>query len=160
MLTLIKKIDVAINPLRDLAENFLSPAFDLVMRLYIANVFWASGSKKLDNFLNEDFESTVFSFEEVHPVPGLDPVLGAAAATITEPLFAVLLALGLFGRGAALGLLVTTIVIEYAWAVQQTSYTFPVYDDHLLWGFLCLALVLRGPGKFSLDTLLLKFLRK
>ena len=62
----------------------------------------------------------------------------------------VLLVLGLGGRVAALGLFVVNAV-----AVLSLADIAPAaLQQHQFWGSLLLALLLWGPGRWSLDTLL------
>lgn len=160
MLSFAQKIDDMIMPLRQLADTLFVPVFDLVLRLYLASIFWKAGWLKVERVLNEDFASTVEAFTDYYPIPGVDPILAATGATIMEPLLAVLIALGLFGRFAGGGLLVMALVIEYAWAIQQDPYTFPFNHEHVVWMIISAGVLLRGAGKISLDHLLLKILRK
>ena len=160
MKSLALKIDSLIEPLRSLSDTYATHVFDLVIRLYVAHIFWTAGMLKVDRVLNDDFGSTVEAFTDYYPIPGVDPVLAAAGATIFEPLLAILLAFGLFGRFAGAGLLVMSLVIEYAWAIQQDPYTFPFNQEHVVWMIVCASVLLRGPGKLSLDTFLLKWIRK
>ena len=66
MIGFARSIDNGIEPLRKLANKGLSPLLDLAIRLYMANIFFASGRLKLDNYLNNDWGSTVFLFEEIN----------------------------------------------------------------------------------------------
>lgn len=151
MITLLQKADNALNPLRKIADIIGDPLFDLMARLYLANAFFISGMTRFRDWQNGSFDSQVFLFELEHPVPGLDPTFSAYAVTIGEIVLPVLLALGLFGRFAAAGLLIMTAVIEFTY-IHSTS--------HILWAFLAGLIFIRGPGILSLDHLLLKLIRK
>lgn len=150
MTALLQSIDNAIEPLRKLANGVGAPVFDLAARLYLGNEFFKSGMLRFKDLMNGNFSNQVFLFELEHPVPGLDPTFAAYLTTGAELVLPVLLVFGLFGRTAAAGLLIMTAVIEL---------TYGHFDDHILWAFLAATLLIKGPGKFSLDTLLLKWIR-
>jgi putative oxidoreductase len=59
----------------------------------------------------------------------------------------VLLALGLFGRGAALGLFVVNAVAVISLAEIGPA----ALQQHQFWGSLLLGLLLWGPGRWSVD---------
>lgn len=122
--------------------DWLAPLADLIVRLYVANVFWKSGLTKF-----ESFDSTVLLFKYEYSVPLLSPEVAAYAGTFTELFFPVLLALGLGGRLAALVLFLFNIV-----AVLSYPDLMPAgVEDHVVWGILLLVTLLHGPGKLSLD---------
>jgi putative oxidoreductase len=75
--------------------------------------------------------------------------VAAYAATISEHLFSVLLAVGLFTRAGALGLLGMTLVIEV--------FVYPdAWPTHLSWTGLLLPLLAKGGGRLSMDHLLIQ----
>lgn len=156
MIGFARSIDNGIEPLRKLANKGLSPLLDLAIRLYMANIFFVSGRLKLDNYLNNDWGSTVFLFEEIHPVPGIPAETAAIMGTGGEIILPVLLAFGLFGRFAAGGLLVLTAVIQF---IVPADYGVS-NPAHYLWMLLLAVPFLKGPGAISLDYLLLKGIRK
>jgi len=85
------------------AAEWLAP---LLLRLYLAPVFWMAGWNKL-----QSFSSTVEWFGDKDWGLGLPfPLLMAALATATELAGAVLLALGLGVRWVSLPLMVTMVV--------------------------------------------------
>lgn len=151
MMKQLQTIDRLLNPLRHIAHNFGAPVLDLAMRLYLGNAFWKSGILRFQDWQNGQFSKQIFLFQHEHPVPGLDPAMAATLTTGAELILPVLLVLGLFGRFAAAGLLVMTAVIEL---------TYGHFDVHILWAFLALNLFIRGPGKLSLDSLILKWIRR
>lgn len=151
MITFAKKIDSTIEPLRDIAHRFASPLWDLAARLYVAHAFWSSGMTRFHDLINGNFDNQIFLFELEHPVPGLSPEIAAYGATAGEVILPILLALGLFGRFGAAGLLIMTAVIEF---------TYGHYTVHILWAFLAAAIFVKGPGTISLDNLILKYLRR
>ena len=155
MKNVIVKVNGLIDPLRAIARKVGEPIFDLAVRLYMANVFFKSGMLKFKNFLNDDWGSTVFLFDEVHPLPGLPAEVAAIAGTAGELILPVLLAFGLFGRFGAIGLLVMTAAIQFLIPAEYGMQN----AEHYFWMFLLGAIVVRGSGLISLDTLLLKWIK-
>lgn len=151
MKSFMQSINQMIDPLRGLSQCVLNPVMDLTIRLFMAHVFFTSGWLKFQNYLNGDWSSTVFLFEFEHPVPGLSPEVAAIMGTGGELILPVLLALGLFGRFAAAGLLVMTAIIEF---------TYIHNIQHVMWAMLLGTILLRGPGPISLDRFLMKWLKK
>ena len=151
-----QRIDTLIQPFRCVSNYVLSPVFDLAVRLYMASIFFKSGWLKFQNFLNDDWGSTVFLFEEIHPIPFLNPNFAAISGTIGELVLPVLLALGLFGRLGALGLLVMTLVIQYGVPAEYGIQN----NDHYFWMFLLMMVLFKGPGKISIDHFIMKRLKK
>lgn len=140
----------ALAPLFKLWSRFvtaleaLQPAAQLAARLYVAQVFFMSGLTKI-----HDWETTLALFADEYKVPLLSPPVAAVMGTAGELLLPVLLLLGLGGRFAALGLSVVNAV-----AVLSLAEIAPAaLQQHVFWGSLLLALVLWGPGKWSLDRL-------
>src|SRR4030065_2158685 len=77
--------------------DFLSPGLDLVIRVWVAKVFWDSGLTKIASW-----ESTVALFTYEYHVPLLSPELAAFLGTAVELSTPVLWVLGLGTRfGAA-----------------------------------------------------------
>jgi putative oxidoreductase len=123
----------------------LQPAAQLAARLYVAQVFFMSGLTKI-----HDWETTLALFADEYHVPLLPPPVAAVMGTAGELVLPVLLLLGLGGRFAALGLFVVNAV-----AVVSLQEIAPAaLQQHVFWGSLLLALVLWGPGKWSLDRLI------
>ncbi len=157
-MSILNTVDNLIEPLRSLADKVASPLLDLGIRLFAANIFFPSGWQKFKNFLNDDWGSTVYLFQEAHVVPFLPPEIAAIAGTGTELILSVLLAIGLFSRFSAAGLLFTTILIQFfVMDAYGDSLSNP---DHYFWMLLLAIPLIKGPGLLSLDTLLLKFIRK
>jgi putative oxidoreductase len=110
-------------------------------------VFFKSGLVKI-----QSFQTTVFLFENEYHVPFLSPTLAAYMGTFTELVFPALLAVGLVGRANAGILFIFNII-----AVVSYPDLMPIgIKDHQLWGFMLAMLVFFGPGKLSLDRLLVK----
>ena len=124
----------------------LQSVLTLLIRLYVANVFFKSGLVKIGNW-----EGTLALFEYEYAVPLVSPQLAAVAGTAGELVLPVLLALGLAGRFGAAGLSVLNVV-------AVISYYEPLGEigrqNHFYWGLLLLVPLVFGPGKLSLDALL------
>ncbi|MBV1786798.1 DoxX family protein [Marinobacterium sp. D7] len=128
----------------------------LLGRFSIAAVFWSSGQTKIEgfalNFIEGRFElgwphfapSTLYLFREEYALPLLPVELAATLATIAEHLFPVLLLFGLATRFSSLALLIMTLVIQI--------FVYPgAYPTHGVWATVLLYLMIRGPGKASID---------
>ena len=117
----------------------------LLARLHVAQAFFLAGLAKL-----RDWEATLVLFENEYQVPLLPPQWAALLGTGGELVLPVLLAIGLAGRFAALGLTIVNIV-----AVLSLPEIAPAaLGQHQLWGALLLAVLLWGPGRLSLDALI------
>ena len=123
----------------------LGNVLDLAIRLHVADVFFKSGLTKI-----EDWDKTVFLFQEEYHVPLLPPEAAAFLGTFGELFFPVLLALGLAGRFAAISLSVVNVVavVSY-WHVLGGNEA--ALAGHFYWGALLLVTLLHGSGKLSLD---------
>jgi putative oxidoreductase len=127
--------------------TWLQPAAQLAARCYVGSVFFASGLTKL-----RDWDTTLALFTDEYHVPLLSPTAAAWLGTGGELVLPVLLALGLGGRFAAAGLSVVNVV-----AVLSLAEIAPAaLQQHQFWGSLLLALLLWGPGRWSLDALLVR----
>jgi putative oxidoreductase len=144
-------------------EVYASPFVDLIIRLYMGSVFLQSGWLKFKNYLDGNWDLTIYLFEQEHPIKlrsdiaeswGVMPIeflpanIAAIIGTTGELLFSSLLILGLFGRFAAVGLLFMTAVIEF---------TYKDLETHYYWALLLSVILVRGAGFFSLDRI---FFRK
>lgn len=125
--------------------DWLAPAGDLLIRLWVANVFWSSGLTKI-----QSMQSTILLFRYEYEVPLLSPEVAAYLATFSELGFSLLLALGLAGRFGAAGLSVLNIVAVISYPALAAH----GLVQHQLWGLLLLVPLLHGPGKLSLDALI------
>lgn len=140
-------------------ELCASPFVDLMIRVYMAGIFLQSGWLKFKNYLDGNWDLTVYLFEQEHPIKlrsdiaqswGIMPVeflpapVAAVVGTGGELIFAALLLVGLFGRFAALGLLLMTAIIQYTYRDLET---------HYYWALLLSVILVRGAGFFSLDRL-------
>ncbi len=127
--------------------DFLSPVIDLVIRLWVANVFWKSGLTKIASW-----ESTVALFTYEYSVPLISPEMAAFLGTAVELSMPVLLVLGLGTRLGAAILFVFNIIA----VISYPDLNEIGIKDHQYWGLLLLVPLLHGPGKISIDH----FLRK
>ena len=126
-------------------ERVLAPVLDLVVRLWLAHIFFVSGVLK-----TATWPATVMLYASEHPVPGLAPPTAAVIGTGIELLCPVLLAFGLATRLAALPLLATAAFLQF---------TYKELADHQLWMALLGFLAIRGPGALSLDHLIASHLK-
>ena len=128
----------------------LQPLFALATRLWVAWQFLKSGLLKV-----QDWESTLFLFQEEYRVPLLSPQFAALAGTAGELVFPILLGLGLFGRLGALGLSAVNVlaVVSYAHVLLASGFE-AALGQHILWGFMLLVVAIYGPGSLSADGLI------
>jgi putative oxidoreductase len=148
------------NPLLRLARfyyaaahlpEYLAPLLDLGLRLFIANVFFKSGLTKIQNW-----DSTLYLFNDVYAVPLLPPEFAAYLATGAELGLSVLLVLGLFGRFAAAGLSILNVVAVISYADLSEA----GISQHLYWGLLLAVLLVMSRSKWSVDFRVESRLRK
>jgi len=122
--------------------TFLSPIGDLILRCWVANAFWVSGLTKIQNW-----DSTLYLFNDEYAVPLLSPEIAAYLGTATELGFPVLLAFGLLGRFAALSLFLFNIVAVLSYPDLGAA----GIEQHKIWGIMLLVCFLHGPGRLSVD---------
>jgi putative oxidoreductase len=115
---------------------------ELVLRLGVSLVFFRSFRAKM-----ADWNTTILLFENEYNVPIVPPAIAAVTAAAVEIAGPVMLVLGLGTRLAAAAMLGMTLVIQIFVYPQH-------YPDHLLWAGPLLYLLLRGPGKWSLDVVI------
>jgi putative oxidoreductase len=122
--------------------NFISPAVDLAVRLWVADVFWKSGLTKI-----QSWDTTLYLFANEYHVPLLSPEVAAYSGAFTELFFPVFLVLGLGGRVAAFVLFVFNLIAANTYpGISEGG-----IKDHTYWGILLLILLVHGPGKLSVD---------
>ncbi len=120
----------------------------LIARGAAFEVFWRSGSVKLD-----DWAGTLSLFETDYKVPLLPPHIAAYMAAGVELGGAVLILVGLGTRAVALALLGMIAVIQV--------FVYPgAWPTHIQWVAFLLLLLARGPGLISLDALICRLLAK
>lgn len=132
------------EPLHKVIEtlNFLSLVGDLILRCWAAYAFWVSGLTKIQNW-----DSTLYLFQDEYSVPFLSPEIAAYMGTSVEVGFPVLLAFGFLGRFAALGLFLFNIVTVISYPDVGAA----GLEMHKGWGIMLLVSLLHGPGKLSVD---------
>ncbi len=129
----------------------VQPVALLALRLYVSSVFFRSGLVKIS-----DWGATLALFHDEYKVPLLPPDLAAGIGAFGELAFPVLITLGLLGRFGAAGLFVVNAmaVISYP---QLWGFDCPAgLHMHFVWGTILLALAVFGPGRLSLDELILE----
>lgn len=125
------------------------PAF--VLRLGVALVFYRSGLTKLQEGSWSLSEQTIFLFRDEYHMPF--PEITAHIAACVELLAPLMLLFGLGSRIAAAAMLGMTLTIQL--------FIYPEsYPDHLLWLGPLLYIILRGPGKLSVDYLIRRSIDK
>ncbi len=131
--------------------DLLQPVALLVLRLYVSSVFFRSGLVKIS-----DWGATLALFHDEYKVPLLPPDVAACVGAFGELAFPVLITLGLAGRFGAAGLFVVNAmaVISYP---QLWQFDCPAaIQMHVVWGAILLLLAVFGPGRLSLDQLVLR----
>jgi len=135
--------------------NFLAPVGDLLIRGWVAWVFFLAGLTKI-----QSWETTKQLFEHEYVVPLIPSTWAAFMGTSAELMLPVLLVLGLLGRIPALCLFFFNIVAVISYPFLLTEAGAVGLNDHFYWGVLLMVLMLHGPGKVSLDTLLCRWCSK
>ncbi len=127
----------------DTIKRFLEatarPVLDLLVRLWLAQTFLASGLYKLGNW-----EAALNLAATEYPLSWLDPVTAAYLGVTIEVAGGVLLVLGLLTRPAAAALLALAVVTQIA---------FQHFNLHVYWAVLLGWFVAMGAGALSLDRL-------
>ncbi len=135
LVNLLHKIDKTLT--------FLTPIGDLILRCWVAYAFWVSGLTKIQNW-----NSTLYLFNEEYAVPVLSPASAAYLSIAIELGLPVLLAFGLLGRAAALGLFLFNMVAVISYPDLGAA----GIEQHKVWGIMLLVCLLHGSGKLSLDA--------
>lgn len=127
------------------ALDWLSPALDLAVRLWVADVFWKSGLTKIASW-----DTTLALFENEYSVPLLPPDVAAVLGAGAELLLPALLVFGIATRFGAAALFVFNIIAVISYPeLSEAGRT-----EHFYWGLLLLVTLFHGPGKLSLDYLI------
>jgi Predicted membrane protein len=113
----------------------------LVLRVAFGALMMNHGIDKLSNF------STIVNSGQFMPVLG-SVALGLGLDVFAEVFMSVLLIIGLFTRIATIPLIVTMLVAVFLVHLHQP---FANMELALLYLFPYIALLLAGPGKFSID---------
>ena len=121
----------------------------LALRLYLGWVFLKSGLTKI-----RDWDSTLALFRDEYQTPLLSPEVAAVMGTMGELTLPLLLFVGLLSRPAALGMFFINLMAVISYPQLFTFDCPAAINDHRYWGILLLALVVFGPGRLSLDSLI------
>jgi len=131
---------------REWLGRFPLSILQLGMRIGVGMVFFNAGLLKY-----RSFEFAIKLFEDEYKVPVLAPAVAARIAMINELTTSTLLFLGLGTRLATLPLLGMMSVIQI--------FVYPsAWPDHVLWGSVLIFILTRGPGAFSIDNLIERYL--
>jgi putative oxidoreductase len=140
--------------------EYVKPAIDLALRLWVAWAFFKAGLVKI-----ADMDSTIDLFTNTYHVPLLSPTIAAYLGTGVELVVPFFLAFGLLGRLTAAFLFVYNLICVISfpdlwpdgfWAGLFGS----AFKDHKIWGLMLLVTFVYGPGKLSIDYLLMRFFPK
>ena len=129
---------VLFDSVRDWLSRFPLSIIQLAGRIGVGAVFFKAGLLKY-----KSWEFTVLLFRDEYRVPLLDPAVAARMAMVQELTIPIFLFLGLGTRLATLPLLGMILVIQV--------FVYP-------WGAILLLLLTRGPGVFSLDHVIERFI--
>lgn len=126
--------------LTEIAARIALPALILIIRIWMARIFWYSGLTKINNM-----DNTIYLFKYEYKVPFIPAELAAYLTMFTEVSMPIFLVLGFGARLATLPLLIMTAIIEF---------TYLSLPEHTYWTFLLCIIAFYGPGRFSLDNFL------
>ncbi|HEV7164747.1 MAG TPA: DoxX family protein [Gammaproteobacteria bacterium] len=137
--------------------DYGKPVVDLGLRLWVADAFFRSGLVKISNM-----DSTIDLFTNTYHVQFLPPVFAAYLGTGVELVVPVLLAFGIFGRLTAGFMFVYNLICVISfpdlWPDGFWTGLFgTAFKDHKIWGLMLLVTFIYGPGKLSVDYLVMKF---
>ncbi len=135
-----------------LVLDYVRPVGELIVRLWLAKIFFMSGLAKV-----ADWQSTVMLFTNVYDVPLLSPTVAAYIGTGFEFALPVLLVLGLGGRLSILIFFIYNIACVLSFHALWLPSGEAGLDQHINWGLLLLMLMFTGMGKISLDHLIHKY---
>jgi putative oxidoreductase len=122
------------------AQMLFWPALDIIIRLWLAQIFFVSGVLKAANW-----DNALNLAANEYPVSWLDPTAAAWIGVAIELGGSILLAFGLGTRAAAMAMLILSLVIQF---------NYLAFDTQLFWAALFGFYVLRGAGPISLDNIL------
>ncbi len=131
--------------------GILHALVSLIARGYLANVFFSAGLTKV-----QDWDTTLFLFQEEYQVPFLPAEIAAFLGTAGELIFPVLLIIGLTSRFSALALSVVNIVA----VISLSEIAAAALYLHVIWGVLLAYIVLHGAGLISIDAWLKRAIQK
>ncbi|MHB8116700.1 MAG: FAD-dependent oxidoreductase [Acidithiobacillus ferrivorans] len=121
-------------------ERSVGPVADLLIRLWLAKVFFVSGVLRIFGLSIAPYLSNV-----AYPVPWVEPLSPTYLGAAIQMIIPVLLALGLATRWAALYMLILVLVVQFNYlALDINLYSAVLFG----WFVIC------GAGPLSLDHLL------
>lgn len=152
-MNILHSLTVFVQQTNQLLVRGMNP-FALSVRVWVGLVFIKSGWLKLTSF-----ENTLYLFREEYRVPLLPADVAAVAGTGSELVFGGLVIAGLCGRLSALGLFAVNAmaVMSYAHVLLAEGFE-AALAQHYLWGFMLLVLAVYGPGMWSLDGAIARWL--
>ena len=138
MIPFAKPIRAAIGALNAVPYDVIA----VIARAATFSVFFRSGLVKIS-----DWNATLMLFQNEYHVPVLPPSVAATLASSNELGVSTLVLLGVCTRLSTLVLLGMVAVIQI--------FVYPMaWPDHIQWLAFMSVLVLRGPGRLSLDALI------
>lgn len=150
----IKITRYIISPILKLLD-LLTPYGDLIVRIWIARIFFLSGLTKV-----ECWSSTLMLFQNVYHVPMLPPYFAACLGTLCELILPILLVLGLGGRLFIFIFFIYNFICVISFNFLWTPAGHAGLEDHINWGLLLMMLMFHGSGKISLDYWIRKRMQK
>ncbi len=138
------KISMLLNKIYKIDQilNQASSVVNVVVRLFMAKIFFISGLTKIDNW-----EGTIFLFENEYSVPLLPPIVAATMSTFIELILVPLFVVGFMTRYISICLICMTLVINYSYFKST---------DHYYWMMLFAFIAVNGGGYCSVDYWLSK----
>ncbi|WP_415906766.1 DoxX family protein [Neptuniibacter sp. QD72_48] len=133
-------------------EGKLAKTHDLVSliaRFYVAQVFFNAGLTKI-----QDWDTTLFLFEEEYQVPFLPFELAAYLGTLGELILPILLVTGILTRFSAVGLFFVNVVA----VISLVEIAPAALYLHYIWGLVLAQIIIYGGGVLSVDHVSNKFL--
>lgn len=127
--------------------NLLQPVTGLIIRIWVAQVFFIAGLTKI-----QSWDSTLFLFEYEYKVPFISPKIAAILGTAGELILPIFLIFGFLTRLSALGLFILNIVAVIAY-FHFLAKSPDAMIDHIIWGMMLLVPLAYGASAFSLDHL-------
>ncbi len=138
------------SPLLKIFDGFKDLA-DLIVRLWVANIFFTSGLSKLT-----DWGATLVLFKYDYHVPIISAKFAAYLGTGAEFLLPILFVLGLGGRFSIFCFFIYNLICMVSFHFLWTPVGRSGLYDHINWGMLLLLIMFHGPGRISVDHLLRK----
>lgn len=130
----------SIGTVYHVVQRSVGPMADLLIRLWLAKVFFVSGVLKIFDLSVAPYLSNV-----AYPVPWVEPLSPTYLGAAIQMVIPVLLALGLATRWAALYMLILVLVVQFNYlAIDINLYSAVLFG----WFAIC------GAGPLSLDHLL------